>query len=688
MAHSCEHSNEHRRPEISCGCGHCHGSEAKPQNAWTRALDALAEAIEQKLPARARTWFCHAEDEARRDFVCIAASFLLLLVAVLLGAIQAPVALRVFFFVVAYLAVGIDILMASVRNIRAGDFFDENLLMSVASLGAFALGEYPEAVAVMLFYRVGEFFEDRAVDRSRNQIMDAVDMRPETVNVLSDFTGAAQNRYEANAVAAADVLPGNFVLIRPGERIPLDGTVVEGESRIDTSPVTGEPVPVKVGQSQQVVSGCINETSQLVVRVDKPLSESMVTRILDAVEHAAASKPRIERFITRFARVYTPVVIAIAAATAVIPSLLGGNWHQWVYTACTFLVISCPCAIVLSVPLAFFAGIGAASKKGILFKGGNVIEALGKVRAVVMDKTGTITKGVFAVQQVAACPGFSENDVLRMAASVEQSSTHPIAQSIVAAAKARALPLARAMHVNEQAGFGLEADLALDSLSVKVAVGKRELLEQAGVAVTDADDDGAHAATRTYVAADGICAGTIEISDALKDDSVAALSQLRQAGIHTAMLTGDAQRPAEAVAQAAGIDEVHTQLLPEEKVEMLKAVRASHGSAMFVGDGINDAPVLAAADVGAAMGSGSDAAIEAADVVFMTSSLSAIPVSLSLASKVHRVAAQNIVFALAVKLGIMVLGFAGIASMWAAVFADVGVALLCILNSVRLLRES
>lgn len=683
-AESAATSRERRGPEISCGCGHCHTHDHAPEGPLNRGIAALVHSAEHVLPHRASQWLSSLQPEGQRDLVSIVAAALLFCIGLAVRGAGAPLAAQIIVFGLAYLAVGADIVANSVRNVRSGSVFDENLLMTVASLGAFALGEYPEAVAVMMFYRIGEFFEDRAVDRSRDQIMDAVDMRPETVNVLDGYTSDSDQIGTYRTIPAGQASEGDYVLVRPGERIPLDATVVAGTSSIDTSPVTGEPLPVDVEVGAAVTSGCINVSGQLVVRVDKPLNQSMVTRILDSVEHAAANKPQIERFITRFARIYTPIVIAIAVATAIIPSVITGNVSHWLYTACTFLVISCPCALVLSIPLTFFAGIGAASKQGILVKGGSSIEALHGIRSVVMDKTGTITQGTFTVQDVYAANGCTEDEVLRWAAAVEASSTHPIAQSIVAAA-----PQATAtVHsLKEHAGFGLEAHLSEGSAEdIHLLVGNARLLDQAGIDVPASVHT--QASTQVLVACNGKFAGSIALADTIKDDSPAAIQALKRDGIYTVMLTGDASSPAQAVAETLGIDEVHAQLLPEKKVEALQQVRTSHGSTMFVGDGINDAPVLAAADVGAAMGSGSDAAIQAADVVFMRSRPTAIAQSLALSHAVHRVAVQNITFALVVKIGIMILGFAGFASMWAAVFADVGVALLCILNAIRLLRTT
>ena len=566
----------------------------------------------------------------------------------------------------AYYLLGKDVVKTALRNLTRGHVFDENFLMSVATIGAFFIGEYPEAVGVMLFYRVGEYFEHRAVERSRRQIMEAVDLRPEVVHLVKGE--------EIQEIPAEEAEPGDLLLVRPGDRIPLDGVVVRGESRIDTAPITGEPVPVRVSEGDSVISGCVNTVGQLFIRVEKPLSESMVTRILDSVENAAASKPQFERFITRFARIYTPIVVAAAAATAVIPSLITGQWGYWVYTALTFLVMSCPCALVLSVPLAFFAGIGAGSKKGILFKGGQSMEALSKIRAVVMDKTGTITKGEFKVQTVVG-----GMPVMQVCASCEQQSTHPIAASIVAAAKEKGLELISPEKMLELPGKGIHAILQGND----VLCGSARLLQERGIVFVDPKENG----TKVHVAVNGLYQGYLVIGDTVKSGAETAVRLLREKDIDTVMLTGDTEEAARAVAGLVGIREVHAELLPQQKLEQLQAIRKEKGAAMFVGDGINDAPVLAGADVGAAMGSGADAAIEAADVVFMTSDPEAVPQALEIAGQTNRIAWQNVVFALTVKLLVMLLGLFGYASMWLAVFADSGVAMLCVLNSIRLLYK-
>lgn len=571
----------------------------------------------------------------------------------------------------AYLLLGTEILIKAAKGLFRGHALDENLLMSLAAIGAFIIGEYPEAVGVMLFFRIGEYFEERAVEKSRRQIMDAVDLRPETVTVLSGG--------ESSVIPAAEAQAGDIILVRPGDRIPLDGSVLDGESRIDTSAITGEPVPVSVKAGDGVFSGCVNLSGRLTLRVEKPLEESMVTKILRSVENAAASKPKTERFITRFARVYTPLVVIAAAITAIAPPLLfSGEWRQWIYTALTFLVMSCPCALVLSVPLAFFSGIGAGSKRGILFKGGAAIESLNRVKAVVMDKTGTLTLGRFEVRRLIPAENTDKTELLRLAACSESSSSHPIGASICAEAAARKIAVSAPQSVKELPGRGIVAELD----GARLICGSRRLLEESGISVPDG---GETFGTEVFLARNGEFLGRIVIADLVKPEARAAVSELNRRKIAAVMLTGDEYESARAVANEVGISDVRAKLLPQEKLTELEKIRREHGAAMFVGDGINDAPVLAGADVGAAMGSGADAAIEAADVVFMTSGADAIPQSISIARRASRVSLQNVVFALAVKLAVMVLGLFGFASMWAAVFADSGVAMLCVINSVRVL---
>ena len=609
----------------------------------------------------------------RRELISIIIGAVLFVVGEILSHMGAAAMVTLPIFVIGYLILGAGVLVTAARNISHGQIFDENFLMGIATLGAFAIGMYPEAMGVMLFYRIGEFFEHKAVERSRGQIMDAVDMRPEVVNLVQGN--------DIKVIPAENAKVGDILLIRPGDRIPLDGEIIEGESRLDTSPITGEPVPVAVKAGDDITSGCVNTSGQLKIRVEKPLSESMVTRILDSVENAAASKPKIDRFITRFSKVYTPIVVTLALVTAILPSLVTGNWHQWIYTAITFLVMSCPCALVLSVPLAFFSGIGAGSKKGILFKGGVAMEALSNLGAVVMDKTGTVTEGNFKLQKVVATGTLSEDELLRICASCEQFSTHPIAASIVAAAQEKGVALEKPAFLEEIAGHGISASLAAG----KVLCGNQKLMDENGITMDAAIDTGY--GSEVFLAVDGKLAGYLVISDTLKADAKSAIARLKKMGLRTVMLTGDAQESAEAVAKMAGIDEVHAKLLPQDKLSIMTRLREQNGNVMFVGDGINDAPVLAGADVGAAMGSGADAAIEAADAVFMTSSMESVPTAISIARSTNRIAVQNVVFALVIKIAVMILGLAGHPNMWLAVFADTGVAMLCVLNSIRILYK-
>ena len=574
-------------------------------------------------------------------------------------------------FVAAYLMLGGEVLLTAVKNIFRGKVFDENFLMSIATVGAFFIGEYPEAVGVMLFYRIGELFEDIAVGRSRKQIMEAVDLRPEVVRLVSGDS--------IDEVDPEDIAVGDIIEVRPGDRIPLDGVIVKGESRIDTSAVTGEPVPVGVNVDSHVISGCVNVSGLIQIKVEKPIEESMVTRILEAVENAAASKPKIDRFISKFARIYTPFVVIAAVITAIVPSLITGNWSHWVYTALTFLVISCPCALVLSVPLAFFAGIGAGSRKGILFKGGVSLEALADIKAVVMDKTGTVTEGNFTVASVEPVEGIAEKELLAFAGCAERASTHPIAVSIMEEIQKKNVAIPEAEEVKEISGKGVKVKLSEDIL----LCGSGKLLEADNVDIPDTVSK--EYGTEVLLALNGKYIGQIVLSDTVKSDSKCAVSEMKRNGLCTAMLTGDSEDNAHVVADMAGIDMYFARQMPEDKLTNLSKIREKYGAVMFVGDGINDAPVLAGADVGAAMGSGADAAIEAADVVFMNSRLSAVPESIKIAKATKLIAMENVIGALAIKALVMILGFAGIASMWMAVFADSGVAMLCVFNSIRIL---
>ena len=572
--------------------------------------------------------------------------------------------------IVTFVVLGWRIVWAAVKNGMKGKFFDENFLMSIATIGALIIGEYAEAVGVMLFFQVGIYFEERATERSRNAVMDAVDLRPEEVRLIA-CDGSVQ------VVNPEDVQVGSHIEIRPGDRIPLDGRVVEGTTRIDTAAVTGEPVPVSATVGTEVMSGCINVDGRIVLEVTHELKDSMVMRILDAVENAAASKPKIDRFITRFSRVYTPIVVALAIIVAIVPPLFTGEWQYWIYTALTFLVVSCPCALVLSVPLAFFSGIGAGSRQGILFKGGKAIEAMSRVKAIAFDKTGTITTGTFNVQTVEVASGYTENEVLEYAAALEAVSTHPIAMSIVEEVKRRGVEFTTAKDVKEISGHGMVGTVEGHT----VLVGNGRLLAKENIATPLIDYV---YGSEVFVAVDGQYVGRIIIADALKADSKEAIRRMNGKGYQTVMLTGDVAASAKYIAQQVGIQGVRAELLPQDKLEVVQSLRNDRGSVMFVGDGINDAPVLTGADVGGAMGSGADSAIEAADVVYMNSNLDSVWRSLSIADRTLSIAWQNIFFAIAVKIIVMVAGVFGFANMWVAIFADTGVSILCILNSIRI----
>ena len=583
-------------------------------------------------------------------------------------------AARLAFFLVPYAVIGWDVLWKALRNIPGGRVFDENFLMSVATVGAFFIGEYPEAVAVMLFYQVGELFQSYAVGRSRRSIAALMDIRPDYANLESDG--------ELRQVDPGEVAVGDVIAVRAGERIPLDGTVLEGSSDVNTSALTGESLPRSVGPGGGVISGCVNLTGLLRVRVEKTYGDSTVAKILDLVENSAAKKARTENFITRFARYYTPAVVLGALLLAVLPPLLfGGGWSDWVRRALIFLVISCPCALVISIPLSFFGGIGGASRCGILVKGSNYLEALAKAEIVVFDKTGTLTKGTFRVTAVHP-EAIPERELLEMAALAESYSDHPISRSLREAFGAEP-DRSAVSDVQEITGCGVRA--RVDGRNV--LAGNARLMELEGVFWKECELSG----TVVHVAADGRYLGHIVISDEVREDSAEAVADLRRQGVRSAvMLTGDLKEVGERVAGELGIDEVHAELLPAGKVEQVEALlkrKSARGKLVFVGDGINDAPVLSRADIGVAMGGlGSDAAIEAADVVLMDDRPSKIAQAIQISKKTLRIVWQNIVFALGVKAVVLVLGALGLANMWEAVFADVGVMVLAILNATRALN--
>ena len=605
-------------------------------------------------------------------------------------------------FLIPYLIAGYDVIAGAFRGLVRGHALDEDFLMTVATFGAFSLVAFPhtephmaEGAAVMLFFQVGELFQSYAVDKSRKSIADMMDIAPEFANVMEEG--------KLKQVDPFELAPDDEFIVMPGERIPLDGVILTGDSQIDTAALTGESVPRTARPGDEVISGCVNLTGKLTVRATKPFEDSTVSRILELVENAAEKKARTENFITRFARVYTPIVVGVAAVLAIVPPLLlGGDWADWVLRGLTFLVVSCPCALVISVPLSFFGGIGGASRLGILVKGSNYLEALGSTETVVFDKTGTLTDGTFAVTELVCAPGVTEAELIATVAAAEAFSTHPIAQSVrayhenatkgvtkhptpvTAATCDKAPDPCHASDVREVSGQGVEA--TVDGRAVLVGNGK--LMAAHGVPFQATDSAG----TVLYVAADGAFLGTIVIADTIKPTAAQAIADLRAAGVKkTVMLTGDRADVAASVAARLGIDEVHSELLPQDKVAEVEALlaeteRTSHGKGKlaFVGDGINDAPVLTRADIGIAMGAmGSDAAIEAADVVLMNDNPNDIARAIDLARRTMRIVWQNIMFALGIKFAVLVLAAFGIANMWMAVFADVGVAVIAILNAMR-----
>ena len=587
-----------------------------------------------------------------------------------------PTLAELAFLIVAYVILGWDVVWQAVKNITRGQVFDEHFLMSVSTIGAFAIGEYPEAVAVMLFYQVGEFFQSLAVKRSRKSISDLMDIRPDSATVKRN--GVLQ------VVSPESVAVGEIIVVKPGEKIPLDGIVVDGESMLDTKALTGESVPRSIRKGDEALSGCINQSGLLTLKVTKSFGESTVSKITDLVENASARKAPTENFITTFARYYTPVVVGMAAVLAIIPPLvLGGGWSEWLRRGFVFLIVSCPCALVISIPLTFFGGIGAASKRGVLVKGSNYLEALNKVSVVVFDKTGTLTKGVFEVANIIPAAGYQKEQVLEYAAQAESYSNHPIAKSILAT-YGKPIDQKQFSDFEEISGHGISVMVQ----GKKILAGNSKLMESEKIAYAACDAAG----TKFYVAADGSYVGCILIADEVKPDSKCAIAELKKIGVEkTVMLTGDDERIGKSVADELGLDAYYAQLLPDQKVEKLEMLdkQKRQGSKLaFVGDGINDAPVLARADVGIAMGGlGSDAAIEAADVVLMTDEPSKLVEAIDVAKATKRIVMQNIVIALGIKSVFLVLGALGMAGMWEAVFGDVGVTIIAVLNAMRILKK-
>ncbi len=578
-------------------------------------------------------------------------------------------------FIISYLIVGLDIVLKAIRNIFRGKVFDENFLMALATIGAFAIGEFPEAVAVMLFYQVGELFQSYAVDKSRKSIVSLMYIRPDYANV--------KRNNEISKMNPEEVKIGEKIIVKPGEKIPLDGKIIKGNSMLDTSALTGESLPREVKENDEVLSGCINQNGLLEIEVTKEFGESTVSKILDLVENASSKKSKSENFITKFAKYYTPAVVIIAVFLAIIPTLVikGAEFTDWLYRALTFLVVSCPCALVISIPLGFFGGIGGASKKGILVKGSNYLEALSNSEIVVFDKTGTLTKGVFEVQKIELV-GILKEELIKYAAYAESYSNHPISVSIKKA-YGEEIDTTLISKTEELSGRGVIATIE----DKEVLAGNEKLLQEKNIKYTKCNEIG----TIIYIAINNKFAGYIVISDEIKEDSKKAIDDLKKNNIkQTVMLTGDRKDVGESVAKEIGIDKVYTELLPDgkvEKVEQLLKEKTEKGKLVFVGDGINDAPVLALADIGVAMGGlGADSAIEAADIVIMTDEPSKINTAINISKKTMRIVKQNIVFAIGIKIAVLILSAFGLSTMWEAVFADVGVSVIAIINSLRALK--
>ena len=589
---------------------------------------------------------------------------------------KVPLTIELAFLIVSYVILGGDVVWQAVRNISKGRVFDEHFLMSVSTIGAFVIGEYPEAVAVMLFYQVGEFFQSLAVKRSRKSISDLMDIRPDSATV--------RRNGELITISPENVSIGEIIIVKPGEKIPLDGVVLDGDSMLDTRALTGESVPRSVHKGDEALSGCMNQTGVLMIKTTKAFGESTASKIIDLVENASSRKAPTENFITTFARYYTPVVVILAAFLAILPPIiLGGGWTEWIRRGFVFLVVSCPCALVISIPLTFFGGIGAASKRGVLVKGSNYLEALNNVSVIVFDKTGTLTKGVFNVTDILPANGFSKEQVLKYAAEAESFSNHPIAKSILAAYE-KEIDQSVISDYKEISGYGISVMAG----EKKVFAGNTKLMDTECIEYTTCENAG----TKVYLAVDGQYAGCILITDEVKPDSKKAISDLKHIGVEkTVMLTGDDEKIGKSVAEELQLDKYYAQLLPDqkvEKVELLDSKKRPGSKLAFVGDGINDAPVLARADVGIAMGGlGSDAAIEAADVVLMTDEPSKLVDAIEVAKATKQIVMQNIVIALGIKSVFLILGALGIAGMWEAVFGDVGVTIIAVLNAMRILKK-
>lgn len=616
-------------------------------------------------------------DESKKMIIRLIFGAVFFIIGIILGEfVKAPLPPELAFLIIAYIILGGDVVLKAVKNIVKGRVFDENFLMTLSTVGAFIIGEYPEAVAVMLFYQVGEFFQDMSVKRSRKSIANLMDIRPDSATV--------NRNGELITIAPESVSVGEVIVVKPGEKVPLDGIVIDGESMLDTKALTGESVPRTVHQGDEVLSGCINQSGVLIIQVTKTFGDSTVARIIDLVENASSRKAPTEKFITTFARYYTPIIVILAAILAIMPPLVfNSDWIEWIRRGLVFLVISCPCALVISIPLTFFGGIGVASKHGVLVKGSNYLEALNNVSTVVFDKTGTLTKGVFKVTNIISANRFSSELVLEYAALAESFSNHPIAKSILTA-YGKEVDQSAITDYKEISGHGI----SVVSDGRKILAGNTKLMDAENVSYTICNKAG----TKVYVAVDGQYAGCVLIADEVKPDSKRAIFNLKQIGVEkTVMLTGDDEKIGKAVVEELNLDEYYAELLPDQKVEKLELIdskKRSGSKLAFVGDGINDAPVLARADVGIAMGGlGSDAAIEAADVVLMTDEPSKLVEAIGIAKATKHIVIQNIVISLAVKGLFLVLGAFGIAGMWEAVFGDVGVALIAVLNAMRIMKK-
>ncbi|MGL5677216.1 MAG: heavy metal translocating P-type ATPase [Cellulosilyticaceae bacterium] len=648
---SCGCGGDHSH-EATCGCGEDHSHE---EEACGCAICDLEVGL-KGTPKKAKV-----EKSDMQIWARLGISILLLLVGI---GIKLDIVIGI-----SYVIIGYDVLLKAVKNISKGKLFDEHFLMAIATIAAIVIGEIPEAVAVMLFYQVGEYFQGKAVAKSRNAIASLMDIKPEMARV---YRGS-----EWIEVQPEVVRKGERLQVRPGEKIPLDGIIVKGKTTVDTSMLTGESMPAFIEEGMQVLSGSINKESMVEVEVTHLLADSTVSKILEMIEHASSRKTTAEQFITRFAKWYTPAVVVLALMVAVIPSLVTGDWHEWIYRSIVFLMISCPCALVVSVPLSFFGGIGAASKQGILVKGSNYLEALSTIDTVVLDKTGTITKGSFEVVEVLPAQGVEQKELLSIARQVEAHSNHPIARAIVSYVEEDWEGVITSY--SEEAGYGITALLE----GKEVLAGNGKLMEKQGVSYEAVDKIG----TWVYIAFDGKYLGAIGVSDVVKADTKEALKQLKAYGIkRIVMLTGDKKEIAEVIGKEVGVDTVYAELLPQHKVEKVEAFIVEGSKVAFAGDGINDAPALTLAHVGIAMGGiGSDAAVEASDMVIMTDSLLKIAEGIAIAKETKRIVTQNIILALGVKALVMLLGVIGIANIWLAVLADVGVAILAILNAIRIL---